>query len=44
MVFVAEAIVDEWTVMVIEFHATVADCAVERGLGLDDLAVGAKVV
>ena len=30
--------------MVVQLHAAVADRAVERSLGLDDLAVGTEIV
>lgn len=44
VVSVAKAIVDEGAVMVEKFDTSVANGAMERGLGLDHFAVGAKVV
>ena len=44
MVPIAQAVVNEGTVMVEEFDAPVADGAVEGSLALDDLAVAAEIV
>ena len=44
VVAISEAVVHEWAVVVEQFHASVADCAVERGLALDHLTARAKVI
>ena len=44
MVAVPEAVVDEGAVVVEVLDALVADSAVEGGLGLDNLTIGAEVV
>jgi len=44
VVVAAQTVVNEWTVVVEEFNAAVADLAVEGCLGFEDLVVNTNVV